>query len=102
MKQLTATQWAEWEAYLSIDPINERKQDYRMSFLYSLLTNLVIRALGSKGAKLTTVEDFVLDWDAEYTNKLKNEEKKITAPKRIFEIFSAIAEAQNKKEITNK
>jgi len=62
-EQISARQLAEWEVYNRIDPIGEERQDFRMSYLASLVTNLVISTMGKKGAKLTNIKDFLLVWD---------------------------------------
>lgn len=64
LEQLTSSQITEWWAYDTVDPIGERRDDYRFSYMFSLLTNLVIRATGKKNAKLTKVDDFLFKWNA--------------------------------------
>ena len=89
---LTAKQIIEWEVYLSIDPINERKQDFRMAYMASLITNLVIRSMGKQGAKLTNVKDFLIEWDQEEANK-----PKVQSVQSMKEILLGLAEEHNKK-----
>ena len=62
-EQLTARQLTEWELYNRIDPIGEERSDFRMSYMASLITNLVISSMGKKGTKLTNIKDFLLEWD---------------------------------------
>ena len=47
-----------------MEPIGDARDDYRISFMASLLSNLAIRINGKKGAKLTSVKDFIFDWDS--------------------------------------
>lgn len=65
IRELTASQLAEWQAFSLLEPFETEKSDYKFSYLYSVLTNLVIRSMGKRGAKLTSVEDFSLAWDPE-------------------------------------
>lgn len=92
MQSLTATQLAEWEMYLSIDPPIERKHDIRTAYLASLLTNLVIRSMGKPGAQLTEVKDFIIEWDAE-----EAQQKKIQTPQQMKAILLGLAEEHNNK-----
>ena len=67
-------------AYDQIDPLGSWRQDYRFSFLSSLLTNIAIRSHGEKGAKLTTVKDFMFVWDpAEQAQQKEDELEKMKA-----------------------
>jgi hypothetical protein len=65
LDQLTSKQLSEWEAYDRLDPIGTWRDDFRMSFMASLLTNLTIKVNGRKGAALTNVKDFLLDWSGD-------------------------------------
>ena len=65
MDQLTAYQLAEWEAYDKIDPIGTWRDDFRMAFLSSLVTNLTVQVHGKKGTKLMVPIDFMPEWDME-------------------------------------
>lgn len=92
MQHLTSRQLSEWEAYLKIDPPKELKQDVRLAYMASLVTNLVIRSMGSKGAKLTAVKDFLIEWDSE-----EAENKKRQTPEQMKSILLALAEEHNNK-----
>jgi hypothetical protein len=83
---------AEWMAYLSIDPIDTLKDDYRFAYLASLLTNLVIRTMGKAGAKLTSTKDFLIEWDIE-----DEKNKKQQSPEDMKSILLGIANSVNKK-----
>jgi hypothetical protein len=67
---LTSSQLSEWEAYDRIDPIGSWRDDFRMAYLASVMTNLTIGVHGKKGTKQTPLIDFMPDWD-------------ITAPKEV-------------------
>jgi hypothetical protein len=69
LDKLTASQLAEWKAFNSLEPIGEYRDDYRFSYMASLITNLAIRINGKSGAKLTSIKDFIFDWDADNTTK---------------------------------
>ena len=82
MDQLTSRQLSEWEAYDRLEPIGQRRDDYRMAILSSLIVNLTRQVHGKKGVKMTTPEDFVPDWggDRKEVGPLKQsteEQKKI-------------------------
>jgi hypothetical protein len=62
LEKLTSSQLAEWYSFNNISPIGDERDDYRISFLASMITNLAIRINGKKGAKLTSVKDFIFDW----------------------------------------
>jgi hypothetical protein len=62
---LSASQLMEWEAYDSLDPVGSWREDIRVAYLSSLITNLAISTHGKKGSRLTKVEDFMLEWDEE-------------------------------------
>ena len=91
MDQLTSKQLSEWEAYDRLDPIGTWRDDFRMSFMASLLTNLTIKVNGGKGAALTDVKDFLLDWsgDLKIGKQQSVEEMKV--------ILLQIAKDQNRK-----
>ncbi len=78
--------------YLSIDPPDGQKQDFRMAYMASLITNLVIRSLGKPGAKLTSAKDFFIEWDYE-----KAEQSKKQTPQQMKEILLALAAEHNAK-----
>lgn len=90
MRSLTAKQLTEWEVFLSIDPEREWRQDFRLAYIASHITNLVIRSLGSKGAALTQVKDFLIDWAKEETLEVQSAEE-------MKQIFLSIAKSANKK-----
>lgn len=94
MDQLTSYQLSEWEAYDRIDPIGSWRDDFRISYIASLLTNLVIRVHGKKGAKLTEVKEFLFDWSGEIR---KGELTKKQSPEEMKAIMMAIAAGQNKR-----
>lgn len=61
---LTGEQLAEWEAYHKIDPIGHW---YRMEFSFAHLimhvVNLFKVAFGDKSTKMSSITDFILDWE---------------------------------------
>ena len=92
MNSLTAKQLTEWEVFLSIDPLGQRKQDYRLAYIASLITNLVIRTMGKKGDKLTNLGDFLIEWDAEEANR-----PKVQSVQSMKELLLGLASTHNKK-----
>jgi hypothetical protein len=83
---------SEWEAYDRIDPIGTWREDFRMAYLSSLVTNLVISVHGKKGAKTTSPMDFMPDWGDE-----KSKEPKKQSVEEMKEILLGIAKMQNKR-----
>jgi len=63
LDSLTSRQLSEWEAYDRLDPIGTWRDDFRLAYLSSLITNIAICVHGKKGAKHTIPMDFMLDWD---------------------------------------
>ena len=59
---MTSTQLSEWEAYNELEPIGGIREDYRLAYLSSLITNLVIAVNGKPNAKKTKPEEFLLEW----------------------------------------
>lgn len=55
----------EWEAYDRIDPVGSWREDIRLAYLSSLITNIAISVHGKKSSKFTKVKDFMLIWDEE-------------------------------------
>ena len=93
MDQLTSKQLSEWEAYDKLDPIGTWREDFRLAYLSSLLTNLVISIHGKKGTKHTTPMEFLLNWDVD----AKVEPKKQSV-EEMKQILMGLAKSQNKKE----
>ena len=65
LDQLTSKQISEWEAYDKLDPVGTWREDFRLAYLSSLVTNISIKVHGKSGAKLTTPMDFMLEWGKE-------------------------------------
>jgi hypothetical protein len=97
LEVLTSRQLSEWEAYDRIDPTGEWREDFRMAYLASLVTNLTISVHGKKGAKHTEVTDFMPDWSGE-----KLHEPKKQSAEEMKEMLLGIAAAQNKKVAQDK
>lgn len=64
MDELTASQLAEWEAFYTISPFDDVKEDLRYAHLCSLIMNLTIQVNAKKGTKLTEAKDFLIEWDS--------------------------------------
>lgn len=88
---MTSYQISEWEAYDRIDPIGTWRDDFRMAFIASVITNCFIGAYGKKGAKGTTPEDFMPDWTGD------GKEPKQQTVEEMEKILLSIAGSQNKK-----
>lgn len=92
---MSSSQLSEWEAYYSLSPSGEDKEDFRIASLCSIITNIAIKAWGSKGSKLTTPKDFMPDW--------AGEKKKGQSIEEMKAVLLSIAAKQNKKvEVQNK
>lgn len=91
MEKLTSSQLAEWYAFDRLDPIGKARDDFRISYLATIVTNLAIAINGKKGTKPKEVKDFILDWDS-------GKEKGTQSPEEMKRIFMDIAAMNKKKE----
>ena len=91
MEQLTAKQLAEWEAYNNIDPVGEWRNDFKFSYMASIISNLMIQAYGKKGSEMTKINDFLLQWDKE------EEGPKKQSVEEMKRVLLGLAASQNKK-----
>ena len=62
MEHLTSKQIAEWEVYDRLDPIGTWRDDFRMAYICSVISNLTISVHGKKGTKQTAPKDFMPEW----------------------------------------
>jgi hypothetical protein len=88
---LSFDQLNEWEAYDKIDPIGTWREDFRMAYLASIVTNLTIAVHGKQGAKAKTAIDFMPDWSGDPKEPVKQSVDEMIA------IMTAVAGASNKK-----
>lgn len=79
----------EWEAYDKLDPIGTWREDFRMAYLASLITNLTISVNGKKGTKLTKPIEFMPDWSGSH-------EKGRQTAEEMKEILLALAKTHNR------
>lgn len=97
---LTSRQISEWEAYDRIDPVGEWREDFRMAFLSSLITNLAISIHGKKGTKQTTLMDFMPKWDVDEPKKGLPMSQSIEDMKKVmYDIANA---SKKKKRVADK
>ena len=92
LEVLTSKQLSEWEAYDRLDPIGAWRDDFRLAYLSSLLTNLTISVHGKKGTQSTNPMDFMLDWDL---GKVKEPKKQTTEEMKA--VLMGLAKHQNRK-----
>lgn len=92
LDELTSTQLSEWEAYDRIDPIGTWRDDFRMSYLAALLTNIAIRTNAKKGTPLVSLSEFILDWDIRAPREIKKQS--VTDMRKAL---LGLAKIQNKK-----
>lgn len=85
MDQLTSTQLSEWEAYDKIDPIGTWREDFRMAYICSVISNLAISIHGKRGAKGRTAIDFMPEWDKVETEPVKQSVEEMKAV--LLEVF---------------
>jgi len=62
LDQITSSQLSEWEAYDKIDPVGDWKEDFRMAYMCSLITNIARAVHGKKGAKMSSPSEFLPEW----------------------------------------
>lgn len=89
IKELTASQLAEWEAYDKLSLIGDEREDFRISYLATILTNLAIAIHGKSGTSPKKVEDFLFNWDV---SKPKEE----LSPEKVKELFMGMKNAVGK------
>ena len=103
---LTSKQLSEWEVYDRLDPTGEWRDDFRLAYLSSLLTNLTISVYGKQGAKTTNPMDFMLEWDLEKREPKKQSREEIKAAlKGISDFVNRKAKEKEKKsnlDLTNR
>jgi hypothetical protein len=97
---LTSNQLSEWEAYDRLDPIGIWREDFRMAYIASLITNLTISVHGKKGAKQTNIMDFMPVWDEE--GKKQGGGQKTQSVEDMKSALLSIAKAQNEREARKK
>ena len=83
--------------YDRLDPIGKARDDFRMSYMESLITNLAIKVHGKKGASLTKVEDFMLDWGKEKEVKVQSVEEQKRILMDIFGKHNKAVERKSKR-----
>lgn len=96
LRQLSAHQIAEWEAYNRLDPIGEERDDFRIAHLMSLIFNIHLQENSKKQLSekdLKTALDFMVEWDDEIRNKKKAKKQ---SWQEMKEILLTIAKTQNK------
>ncbi len=98
MDELTSFQISEWEAYDRIDPIGTWRDDFRMAYMSSLITNLTISVHGKKNTKHTDIMDFMPRWDNVGDEKQIKKQSLDDMKKALIDIASS----QNKKEARKK
>lgn len=94
MDSLTSVQLSEWEAYDRLDPVGAWREDFRMAYLSSLITNLTISVHGKKGTKQTNLMDFLPKWDI---GAEQGKEIKVQSVEDMKKALLEIASHQNKK-----
>jgi hypothetical protein len=94
LDHLTSAQISEWEAYDRIDPIGTWREDYRMAFLSSVISNLAISINAPAGTEKTSPLDFMPNWSGEEIEK----EIIVQSPEEILSHFTGLAGLHKKKE----
>ena len=64
-REVSSHEFAEWSAYMQIDPMGEARADWRMA----QLTSLVYNAVRGKGKKATETKDWLPKFDDEQTRQ---------------------------------
>ncbi len=73
MDQLRSSQLSEWEAYDRLDPVGTWRDDFRMAYLSSIVTNLVISVYGTGGTEMKVPLDFMPDWMKDSPDEVKKQ-----------------------------
>jgi hypothetical protein len=59
LREITAKQFTEWEAYARLDPFSEVRADYRAASIAMTVYNMAV-----EGKHRKKLEDFMLKWDS--------------------------------------
>lgn len=78
-----------------LDPIGGLKEDIRIAYICTIMTNLVISVHGKKGSSFKNITDFLLKWDV--TDMEKG--VKVQTPEEMKTILLGIAKSQNKRQL---
>lgn len=87
---MTARQLAEWEVFLEIDQLETTKNDFRLAYILTVITNLFISAFGKSGGEKAKLEDYLIDWWNENTKEPQTVED-------MKQFLMSFAKAQNTK-----
>lgn len=87
-------QISEWEAYDRIDPIGTWRDDFRIAYLMTIVTNLAISINGKKGTKFKEISDFIPVWDQEETSGLPQQQ----SMEEMKKVLHSIAKRQGTKK----
>lgn len=74
-------------AFDSLSLIGDERDDFRISYLASIITNLAIGIHGKKGSQIKEVKDFLFDWDV-----TKPKINGTQSTEEILQIFGGIGE----------
>ena len=68
MDLLTVEQLNEWQAYDQLEPIGERREDFRLALLRATIVNIARAVWGKEGTKPISPMDLMPIWDQEETH----------------------------------
>ena len=76
---MTYKEYVEWEAFYSIEPFPEERQDFRNALLVSIMVNLQ----RGKNDKAVEIEDFIPDFWSERKSKKQTPQEMLMSAKMI-------------------
>ena len=91
LEYLTARQLAEWELFIEHEQFLTVKDDIRIAYLLTNISNLFIGAFAKAGSKKAKVDDFLIDWWDE------KEEAQTQSVQSMKEFLLSFAKTHNKK-----
>lgn len=87
LRDLTATQWQEWQLYLEVEPIGEIQQFLQTGIIASTIANWSGKSM-KKGARPNAPQDFM-----PYYKEIKTKQ----TPEEMKNIFRAVLKRQKRK-----
>ena len=99
LRELTAKQFLEWEAFSMLEPLSEVREDYRAASIREMVFNMAV-----DGKNRRPLKDFLLEWEPESPEEAeerqrKEREKRVAMHRRLIPLLAMAFAEQNVKEI---
>lgn len=85
LREITAKQFTEWEAYARLEPFSELRADYRAASIAMMVYNMAV-----DGKHRKKIDEFLLKWDvAEQAGKKQTWQQQQSIARMIVAAYSA-------------